>query len=161
MSNLTHFDGEGSYKMVDVTQKDVTLREAIARGIVEMQPETLKSILDKGIAKGDVFEVARISGIMGAKKTSVLIPLCHPIQITSIEITFTPIIKKSQVKIEALVKAISRTGVEMEALTAVSVAALTVYDMCKAIDRGIIINNIELIKKSGGKSGLYFKEGKK
>jgi cyclic pyranopterin phosphate synthase len=143
--------------MVDITQKPVTAREALARGFVEMQPETLLKIMEKDIGKGDVFEVARLAGIMAAKRTSSLIPLCHPLPITSIEISFQPV-KKNAIRIEALVKTVDRTGIEMEALTAVCVAALTVYDMCKAIDRGIIIRDVELIRKSGGKSGLFMKK---
>lgn len=158
MAELTHFDEQGRSRMVDVTQKPVTAREAVARGIVVMQAETLKRILDKGITKGDVLEVARLAGIMGAKRTSSLIPLCHPIPITSIEIGFSTDEKENCIEIEACAKTIDRTGIEMEALTAVSIAALTIYDMCKAIDRGMTIRSIELIKKSGGKSGLFVKK---
>ena len=146
--------------MVDVSGKTATTREALARGFIEMQPETLRRIVDKDITKGEVFEVARIAGIMAAKETSSLIPLCHPIPVTSIEISFMPLQDKNTIRIEALVKSVDRTGVEMEALTAVSVAALTIYDMCKSVDREMSIQKVELIRKSGGKSGLFEKKGK-
>lgn len=157
MSDLTHFDESGRSRMVDITEKGVTAREALARGSVEMQPDTLKKILDREMSKGDVLEVARLAGIMAAKRTSTLIPLCHPLPITSIEISFEPI-NDRMIRIEALVKTVDRTGIEMEALTAVCVAALTIYDMCKAIDRGMTIQKVELIRKSGGKSGLFIKK---
>jgi len=157
MSDLTHFDENGRSRMVDISGKPVTAREALARGCVEMQPVTLRRILDQNISKGNVFEVARLAGIMAAKRTSTLIPLCHPLPITSIEISFRPKDEKT-IQIEALVKTIDRTGIEMEALMGVSVAALTIYDMCKAIDRGMTIQRIELIRKSGGKSGLFAKK---
>jgi cyclic pyranopterin phosphate synthase len=157
MSDLTHFDKSGRSRMVDVTEKAVTAREALARGSVEMQPDTLKKILDREMSKGDVLEVARLAGIMAAKRTSTLIPLCHPLPITSIEISFEPL-NDRMIQIEALVKTVDRTGIEMEALTAVCVAALTIYDMCKAIDRGMTIRKVELIRKSGGKSGLFIKK---
>jgi cyclic pyranopterin phosphate synthase len=146
--------------MVDVTEKQVTAREALARGTIEMQPETLRRILDKNITKGDVFQVARLAGIMAAKRTSTLIPLCHHLPITSIEISFQSLDEKT-IQIDALVKTVERTGIEMEALTAVCVSALTIYDMCKAMDRGMTIQRVELIRKSGGKSGLFIKKGKK
>jgi cyclic pyranopterin phosphate synthase len=157
MSEFTHFDENGQSRMVDVTKKPVTAREALARGTVEMQPETIRRIMNKDITKGDVFEVARLAGIMAAKQTSALIPLCHPLPITSIEISFQPLNEKT-IQIEALVKTVERTGIEMEALTAVCVAALTIYDMCKAIDRGMTIQQVGLIRKSGGKSGLFIKK---
>ena len=157
MSEFTHFDKNGRSRMADVTKKPMTSREALARGTVEMKPETLRRIVDKDITKGDVFEVARLAGIMAAKKTSGLIPLCHPLPITSIEISFKPINEKT-IRIDALVKTVERTGIEMEALTAVCVSALTIYDMCKAIDRGMTIQKVELVRKSGGKSGLFIKE---
>ena len=157
MSDLTHFDESGRSRMVDITEKGVTAREALARGSVEMQPDTLKKILDREMSKGDVLEVARLAGIMAAKRTSTLIPLCHPLPITSIEISFEPT-NDRMIRIEALVKTVDRTGIEMEALTAVCVAALTIYDMCKAIDRGMTIQKVELIRKSGGKSGLFIKK---
>ncbi|MGA1791915.1 MAG: cyclic pyranopterin monophosphate synthase MoaC [bacterium] len=157
MSDLTHFDESGRSRMVDVTEKAVTAREALARGSVEMQPDTLKKILDREMSKGDVLEVARLAGIMAAKRTSTLIPLCHPLPITSIEISFESL-NDRMIQIEALVKTVDRTGIEMEALTAVCVAALTIYDMCKAIDRGMTIQKVELIRKSGGQSGLFIKK---
>jgi cyclic pyranopterin phosphate synthase len=157
MPEFTHFDEKGQSRMVDVTAKPVTAREALARGMVTMQPETLRRIIDKDIAKGDVFEVARLAGIMAAKRTASLIPLCHPLPITAISIEFQPV-NETTVQIEALVKTVDRTGIEMEALTAVCVAALTIYDMCKAIDRGMTIRTVELVRKSGGKSGLFEKK---
>lgn len=157
MSDLTHFDEQGRSRMVDVSQKPVTEREALAGGAIEMKPETLSRILDRGIAKGDVFEVARLAGIMAAKKTSSLIPLCHPLPITAIDISFQPDKERNMILIEASVKTVDRTGIEMEALTAVCISALTIYDMCKAIDRGMTIHKVELIRKSGGKSGTFLK----
>lgn len=139
--------------MVDVTTKADTNRVAVARGLVRMQPATFKIIMSGGTKKGDVLSVAQLAGIMGAKKTPDLIPLCHPILIGSIKIEFTPDEAESTIGITATVESTGKTGVEMEALTAVSVTALTIYDMCKAIDRGMKIENIRLIRKSGGKSG--------
>ena len=153
MSGLTHFNERGEARMVDVSDKEVTLRKA-ARGLVRMQPATLALIQDRHIAKGDVFEVARLAGIMAAKRTSELIPLCHPLPLESVEVTLTPH-DSATVLIEAEVHVEAKTGVEMEALTAVSVAALTVYDMCKAHDRGMTIEAIGLEAKSGGRSGTY------
>ncbi len=141
--------------MVDVGAKSATERQAIATGRIGMQPETLKLILEGDVKKGDVLAVARLSGIMAAKRTSDLIPLCHPLRLTSITIDFTPDSDSSEVTILATVKANDRTGVEMEALVAVSIAALTIYDMCKSYDRGMIISDIRLLEKSGGKSGHY------
>jgi cyclic pyranopterin phosphate synthase len=154
MGDLTHFDESGASRMVDVSGKEVTLRMARASGRVVMQPETLRRITDRGFAKGDVLEVARLAGIMGAKRTGDLIPLCHPLGIDSVELTLAPA-PPDAVQIEATVKVTGRTGVEMEALTAVSVAALTIYDMCKAVDRGLLIGEIRLEEKTGGKSGPY------
>lgn len=154
-SELTHFDKDGHSRMVNVTSKSETVREAIARGSVYAKPETIKLIAEWGISKGDVLEVARLAGIMAAKKTPELIPLCHPIPLTSVELELSIDRDNSKVDIEARVQNIGRTGVEMEALTAVSVAGLTVYDMCKSIDRGIVVSEIRLIKKSGGKSGTF------
>ncbi|HEU0071599.1 MAG TPA: cyclic pyranopterin monophosphate synthase MoaC [Alphaproteobacteria bacterium] len=150
---LTHLDAKGQARMVDVGSKDVTHRVATAKGSVLMAKETVALIRAGGFKKGDVLSVARIAGIMGAKKTPELIPLCHPIGLTSVvvELTLTP----KGVDIEATCKIASQTGVEMEALTAVSVAALTVYDMCKAVDRGMTITGVRLTHKSGGKSGTY------
>jgi cyclic pyranopterin phosphate synthase len=157
MNKLTHFDEIGRSRMVDVTSKSETVREAIAKGSVYAKPETLRLIEDKQVAKGDVLEVARLAGIMAAKRTGDLIPLCHPIPITSIEVDLSIIHSEARIGISSRVQTVGRTGVEMEALTAVCVAALTVYDMCKNVDRGITISEIRLIKKSGGKSGLWTK----
>jgi cyclic pyranopterin phosphate synthase len=141
--------------MVDVGAKSATERQAIAMGRIVMQPKTLKLIIEGDVKKGDVLSVARLSGIMAAKRTSDLIPLCHPLRLTSITIDFSPDADSSEVTILATVKANDRTGVEMEALVAVSTAALTIYDMCKSYDRGMIISDIRLLEKSGGKSGHY------
>ncbi|MGD8924860.1 MAG: cyclic pyranopterin monophosphate synthase MoaC [Syntrophobacterales bacterium] len=155
MSQLTHFDESGRARMVDVGAKSVTERQAIAVGRIVMQPETLKLIVEGDVKKGDVLAVARLSGIMAAKRTSDLIPLCHPLRLTSITIDFSPDADSSEVTILATVKANDRTGAEMEALVAVSIAAMTIYDMCKSYDRGMIISEIRLLEKSGGKSGHY------
>lgn len=155
MSKLSHFDEQGSARMVDVSGKEETAREAVAAGRVIMQPETLKLILDRKVAKGDVFSVARIAGIMAAKKTAELIPLCHALNLTSVEISFEPNEMSSCVNIRAAVRTTDRTGVEMEALTAVATAGLTIYDMCKAVDRSMTITDIRLVKKAGGKSGTF------
>ncbi len=152
---LTHFDAEGRARMVDVSDKDVTARVAIARGRVEMEATTLERIRLGGIKKGDVLAVARLAGIMAAKRTHDLVPLCHPLALTAVEVDLRAVPERNAVDIEATVKTTGRTGVEMEALTAVSVAALTVYDMCKAIDRAMRITDIRLAHKSGGKSGSY------
>lgn len=158
MSEMTHFDAQGRARMVEIGDKDETKREAVARGEVLMQPETLTLIEQGRMAKGDVLGVARVAGIMAAKKTPHLIPMAHPINITGCNLNFN-IVHPNKLEIEARVRITAKTGVEMEALTAVSVAALTVYDMCKAVDRSMVINNIRLIKKSGGKSGEYIREG--
>jgi cyclic pyranopterin phosphate synthase len=158
MKKLTHFDKEGRAKMVDVTGKASTVREAVARGTVSMKPETLRLIQDKKIPKGDVLCVARVAAIQGAKKTSELIPMCHPLNITSVSIDFSLDDKRHNIDIEAHVKVTGQTGVEMEALTAVSVAALTIYDMCKAVDKEMVISDIKLMEKKGGRSG-HFKRG--
>lgn len=158
MKKLTHIDEKGRAKMVDVTQKLSTERKAIASGLIYLKPETLKLILDGKIPKGDVFSVARIAGILAAKKTWELIPLCHPLNITSINIDFLPEKKNKRIKIISEVKVTGQTGVEMEALTAVSVAALTIYDMCKAVDKDMVISEIMLLEKYGGKSGVYKRE---
>ncbi len=155
MADFTHFDAEGKAVMVDVSDKDVTERVAEAKGSVIMQPETLAMIRDGGVKKGDVLSVARLAGIMGAKRTPDLIPLCHPLALTSVKVDLTLDEARNAVDITATCKLKGRTGVEMEALTAVSVAALTVYDMCKAVDRGMRITEVRLTKKSGGKSGSY------
>jgi len=155
MDRLTHFDEAGRSKMVDVSEKEITLREASASGIISMKPDTFRMIMNKKIVKGDVLEVAKIAGIMGAKKTSELIPMCHPLEITHVEMLFHPLEEESTIEIESRVKVRGRTGVEMEALVAVGTAALTIYDMCKAVDRGMVISNVKLLRKSGGKSGTY------
>jgi len=154
-SRLTHFDEEGAARMVDVTAKQESAREAVAEGRIFMQPETLSLILDRKVLKGDVFAVARIAGIMAAKRTPDLIPLCHPLNLSSVNIDFEPDQERKSVLIRATVRITARTGVEMEALTAVAAAGLTVYDMCKATDRTMTISDIRLMKKSGGKSGTF------
>ncbi len=154
MEELTHLDAQGRPKMVDVSAKPDTQREAVARGVVRMQAATLDLIKKGGVAKGDVLAVAQLAGIMAAKRTPDLIPLCHPLLIGDIKVEFSLDETGCAVGITAAVKSIGKTGVEMEALTAVAVTALTIYDMCKAVDRGIIIEGIRLAKKSGGKSGV-------
>ena len=158
MNKLSHFDEEGHARMVDVGEKPVTEREAIAFGRVSMKAETLQRIMDRKMEKGDVLGVARVGGIMAAKRTGELIPMCHPLNIDSIEIHFQPEVPCSEVHIKARVKSTGKTGVEMEALTAVATAALTIYDMCKAVDRGMVISDIQLMKKSGGKSGTFIRK---
>jgi len=158
MSDLTHFDDKGRARMVDVSEKDVTERVAEARGSVLMAKETLARIAAGGIKKGDVLSVARLAGIMGAKRTPDLIPLCHPMALEAVSVDLQPDPVRSAIDIVATCKVSGRTGVEMEALTAVAVAALTVYDMCKSIDRGMRIADIRLTLKSGGKSGIYRSE---
>lgn len=155
MSKLTHFDRDGNAVMVDVSGKDVTERTATARGKVLMAPETVALIASGGVKKGDPLTVAQLAGIMGAKRTADLIPLCHPLALTSVTVTLTLEADANAVAIEATAKLKGRTGVEMEALTAVSVAALTVYDMLKAVDRGMRITDVRLTHKAGGKSGTY------
>jgi len=150
---LSHFDREGRARMVDVGAKPVTDRVAVAKGEVEMQPETLSLIREGRIGKGDVLAVAQVAGIMAAKRTPDLIPLCHPIPLTSVELELEPNEERSSVKITATVKTRARTGVEMEALTAVSAAALAIYDMCKAVDKAMKLTNIRLVRKAGGRSG--------
>ncbi|MBB2204310.1 cyclic pyranopterin monophosphate synthase MoaC [Gluconacetobacter takamatsuzukensis] len=152
---LTHLDANGHAVMVDVADKPATVRQAVARGQVTMRPETLGLILSGGMKKGDVLAVARIAGIMAAKKTADLIPLCHPLALSSVRVDLAPSQDGSGIEIEASVGTTGPTGVEMEALTAVSVCALTLYDMCKAVDRDMTIGNVRLIAKSGGRSGLY------
>ncbi|HAS54407.1 MAG: molybdenum cofactor biosynthesis protein C [Nitrospirae bacterium GWC2_57_13] len=155
MPKLTHFDDEGAARMVDVSGKAETAREAVASGRVQMQAETLRLILDRKVSKGDVFGVARLAGIMAAKKTHEIIPLCHPVPLTAIELTFTPDEASSSVLISAAVRTTGKTGVEMEALTAVAAAGLTIYDMCKSVDRAMIVTEIQLERKSGGASGVF------
>ena len=153
--DLTHFDAEGRARMVDLSDKDVTARVAIARGCVVMAAATLARIQAGQIKKGDVLAVARLAGIMAAKRTADLIPLCHPLALTSVALDLTADPARNAIDIQVEVKTTGRTGVEMEALTAASVAALTIYDMCKAIDRAMRITDIHLAHKSGGKSGVY------
>jgi len=155
---LTHLDEKGRSRMVDISSKRVTVRTAVARAVIKMERETLDLILGSGIEKGDVLGTARIAGIMAAKKTSELIPMCHPISITAVEMDFQVDRKTSTITAEATTRTRDRTGVEMEALTAASVAALTIYDMCKAVDRSMTINSVQLVKKSGGRSGTYTRE---
>ena len=155
MATLTHFDSDGNALMVDVSAKDETERVATATGSIVMQQETIQLIADGSVKKGDVLSVAQLAGIMGAKKTPDLIPLCHPLALSSIKVELRIDINRNAVDIIATCKLRGRTGVEMEALTAVSVSALAVYDMCKAVDRGMQITDIRLTHKSGGKSGAY------
>jgi cyclic pyranopterin phosphate synthase len=159
MSSLTHIDDEGRVRMVDVTAKAPTVRTAMAGGLISMNAETLDLIQNQKVKKGNVLETARIAGVMAAKKTADLIPMCHPLNITHIQIDFAPDASKNCIGIEATVRAIDQTGVEMEAITAVSVAALTIYDMCKASDKEMTISQIQLLKKTGGKSGTYVRKG--
>jgi cyclic pyranopterin monophosphate synthase len=153
--DFTHFDEQGRAVMVDVSAKDETERTATARGSVFMQPETLRLVMSGGMKKGDVLSVARLAGIMGAKRTPDLIPLCHPLALASVTVDLTCDPDRSAVDVTATCKLKGRTGVEMEALTAVGVAALTVYDMCKAVDRGMTIGDIRLLRKEGGRSGTW------
>lgn len=152
---FTHFNKEGRAKMVDVTDKEPTSRQAIAEGIVYMDKTTVQAIVDGTVKKGDVLSVAQVAGIMAAKKTSDIIPMCHPLMLTGVDISFD--VKETEIFIRATVKCKGETGVEMEALTAVSVAALTIYDMCKALQKDMTIGEVKLLKKSGGKSGEYIR----
>ena len=158
MDKLSHLDEQGRARMVDVSDKDITSRIAVARGTIHMRAETLALIRANKIEKGDVFSVARVAGIMAAKKTSELIPMCHPLNITSVEIDLTLAENPARVEIEASVRVSGKTGVEMEAMAAVAVAGLTIYDMCKAVDREMSIGEIRLVKKSGGKSGTFLRK---
>ena len=153
--NFTHFNENGRARMVDVSEKDETKRKAVARGYIQMGADTIKAVTEWRIKKGDVLSVAQVGGICGAKKTWDLIPMCHNIFLTGADIKFN--ILETEIEIEATVSTVGKTGVEMEALTAVSMAALTIYDMCKAIDKDMVINNIRLVKKVGGKSGEYIR----
>ena len=155
MSGLTHFDAAGQAHMVDVSQKEITDRIAVAEGFIKMSPETLALITEGRAKKGDVLSVARLAGIMGAKKTSDLIPLCHPLPITKVALELTADPDRPGVRVEATVKTSGQTGVEMEALTAVATACLTVYDMVKAVEKSMTIEDIRLVLKDGGKSGRY------
>ena len=154
-NELTHFDKKGNPSMVDINQKDSTARVAIASGKIIMNSNTLKKILELDIKKGDVLNIAKLAGIMAAKKTDQLIPLCHSIPLSFVKVDLEPNIEESSINITAEASLVGKTGVEMEVLTAVSVAGLTIYDMCKAIDKEIIFTNIKLIHKSGGKSGEF------
>jgi cyclic pyranopterin phosphate synthase len=157
MSELTHFDAGGASRMVDTSDKPETLRQARASALVRMEPATAALVRDRALAKGDVLEVARLAGIMAAKRTGELIPLCHPLPITAVTVDFA-FPEATLLRIDAVVRVFGRTGVEMEALTAVSVAALTVYDMCKAVDKTLTVERIRLEEKSGGRSG-HFRRG--
>jgi len=152
---LTHINEQGRAKMVDVSEKIDTVREAVAVGSISMKRETLEKIKNGSISKGDVLSVAQVGGIMGAKSTSQIVPMCHPIMISACDISFKIDLENDKIEITATTRTVGKTGIEMEALTAVSVAALTIYDMCKAIDRDMVINSIKLIRKSGGKSGIF------
>jgi len=155
MSDFTHLDQKGQVRMVDVTTKTATVREATARGIIRMTPSIMDQIQQGSVAKGNVLETARIAGVMAAKKTADIIPMCHPLAITHAAVDFALKPEDHLVEITATVRLTGKTGVEMEALTAVSVAALTLYDMCKALDKGMVIADICLLEKTGGKSGTY------
>jgi cyclic pyranopterin phosphate synthase len=155
MSDFTHIDPEGRVRMVDVSEKPHTLRTAVATGTIFMKSTTLDMITRQTVKKGNVLETARIAGVMAAKRTADLIPMCHPLNITHAQIDFFPDQAQSIIRIEAVVRIVHQTGVEMEALTAVSIAALTIYDMCKSYDREMTISDICLLKKSGGKSGTF------
>src|SRR5579859_7080722 len=157
MSGLTHLDETGRARMVDVSDKDITQRVATARATVTMQPATARLIASGGVAKGDVLAVAQVAGVMAAKRTPDLIPLCHPLPITGVDMHFELDVEHARLEIRATVRVTGRTGVEMEALTAASVAALTVYDMCKAVDRAMSIGSVELLHKVGGKSGEFIR----
>ncbi len=158
MAKLTHIDDQGRVRMVDVTAKAVTDRKALAQARVKMAPETLALILDRKVKKGNVLETARIAGVMAAKRTADLIPMCHPLSLTHVQIDFFPDQATHSIRIEARARVMDQTGVEMEALTAASVAALTIYDMCKAYDRGMAVLDIFLLEKSGGKSGTWVRQ---
>jgi cyclic pyranopterin phosphate synthase len=155
MSSLTHIDDNGQVRMVDVSEKPATSRDAVARGVITMQPETLDLITEQKMKKGNVLETARIAGVMAAKRTAELIPMCHPVALTHVQVDFYPDPNSHSIRIEALARLVGQTGVEMEALTAVSIAALTIYDMCKSYDRSMTISDVYLHKKSGGRSGTY------
>lgn len=156
--DFTHINEEGRARMVDVTSKDDTDRIAVAQAIIKMEPATLQTIKSGGIKKGDVLGVAQTAGIMGAKQTANLIPMCHPLMLTSVDISFQYDEEASEIIIQGIVKTTGKTGIEMEVLTAVSIAALTIYDMSKAIDRWMVIKEIKLLEKSGGKSGHVVRE---
>ncbi|MGF7185047.1 cyclic pyranopterin phosphate synthase [Desulfitispora alkaliphila] len=161
MDNLTHFNEAGRAKMVDVSEKDDTVREAIAAGYIYMKAETVARIKEGRIKKGDVLAVAQIAGVMAVKQTGNLIPMCHPLLISGVDLDFEIDSTKNRVEIKAKVRTTGKTGVEMEALTAVSTAALTIYDMCKAVDKDMTITQVRLLQKTGGKSGTYIREESK
>ena len=154
MTQLTHFNEQGASRMVDIRNKEVTERTAIAHAKITMKPEAFRLIVDKKIQKGDVFEVARVAGIMAAKQTSSLIPMCHPLNLSSIKIDYTNN-SVDTIDVFSEVRVTGKTGVEIEAITAASVCAITIYDMCKSTDKGMVISDIHLVKKSGGKSGVF------
>ena len=155
MSDLTHIDDQGRVRMVDVTDKAPTQRTAVAQAVVQMNKETFRRIAAGTVSKGNVMETARIAGVMAAKKTADLIPMCHPLNLTHVQVDFFPDAAGQTIRIEATARIVDQTGVEMEALTAVTVAALTLYDMCKAIDKAMTISDISLLRKTGGKSGTF------
>jgi cyclic pyranopterin phosphate synthase len=159
MKQLSHLDEKGRARMVDVTAKVPTVRQAVAAGIVRMRSDTVALIEQGGIPKGDVFATARIAAIMAAKKTGEIIPMCHPLELTGVEVRFACDETAGMITVEAQVRTVGRTGVEMEAMTAVGVAALTIYDMCKAVDREMVIADIRLMSKEGGKSGAFVRQG--
>ncbi len=155
MSKLTHFNQAGEAHMVDVGEKEVTQRVAVTEGYIEMKPETLSLIVEGGHKKGDVLGIARVAGIMGSKRTADLVPLCHPLPITHVDLKLTPDVENGRICCETTVKTNGQTGVEMEALNATQIALLTIYDMCKAVDRGMVIQAVKLLEKDGGKSGHW------
>ncbi|MDX1434417.1 MAG: cyclic pyranopterin monophosphate synthase MoaC [Gammaproteobacteria bacterium] len=159
MSRLTHFNAAGDAHMVDVGEKPETRRRATAAGEIRMRAETLALVLEGGHEKGDVLGVARLAGIMAAKRTADLVPLCHPLPLSRVEVELTPASADSAIRCRATAETVARTGVEMEALTAVQVALLTVYDMCKAVDRDMVIDNVRLLEKTGGRSGTWRRAG--
>ena len=158
MPKLTHIDDNGRVRMVDVTQKKSSQRTAVAQAVVHMSAETFQRIAAGTVSKGNVLETARIAGVMAAKKTADLIPMCHPLNLTHVQVDFFPDAASHSIRIEGTARIVDQTGVEMEALTAVSVAALTLYDMCKAVDKAMTITDVCLLKKTGGKSGMFVRE---
>jgi cyclic pyranopterin monophosphate synthase len=158
MTHSPHFNQAGDAHIVDISDKLSSQRTAVTEGFIEMQPETLRMIVDMGHKKGDVLGIARIAGIMASKKTADLIPLCHPIAITHVEIDLAPDLENNRVRCQTTVKTIGQTGVEMEALTATQIALLAIYDMCKGLDRGMVIQSVRLLEKQGGKSGYWLRD---
>lgn len=157
MTSIPHLNQAGEAHIVDISEKPVSQRKAVAEGFIEMQPETLKLIVEMGHKKGDVLAIARIAGIMAAKKTAELIPLCHPVALTHVEIDLAPEPNANRIRCQTTAKTTGQTGVEMEALTATQIALLTLYDMCKGMDRGMVIQSVRLLEKAGGKSGHWQK----